>query len=334
MTMHALVTRSYGPPEVVDWCSIADPIAGPQQIVAEVHATTVNSADARLRAARFPVGMGWMARMALGWSRPRRTVFGVELGGTVVAVGEAVTRFSVGDRVLAMTGARMGAHAERCVLDVDHCVVHLPASIPFDAAVSLPFGGTTALTFLDDFAHLRTGERVLVVGASGAVGTACVQVASLLGAEVTGVCSADNARLVRRLGASTVIDYTTTCLSEVDGVWDVVIDTVGRMKIRDLARLASPQGRIGLVAADLPAMATALAYRLARRQRALVGVARESPDHLERLLTWLGEGRWQPVIDRRLPLALGRAAHTRVDSGRKVGSVVLLCSRGTDSSVA
>ncbi|MBX2803882.1 MAG: NAD(P)-dependent alcohol dehydrogenase [Myxococcales bacterium] len=321
--MNALVARRYGSPDVVMVREVPDPVVGPRDVVVRVHATTVSSGDARLRAARFPTGFGLLGRLLFGVFKPRRPVLGVELAGFVDAVGSEVTEHAVGDRVLAMTGDRMGAHAERCVVSVDHCVVALPDDVSFEDAVTLPFGGTTALTFLQDRAQVQPGDRVLVIGASGAVGTAAVQVARLLGAQVTGVCSAANAPLVRSLGAERVIDYATTDVFAGSEQWDVVIDTIGRASLAQCRRVATPNGRIGLVAGGLPQLLAAPLLTWTSRQRIGAGPAAESPAHLARLVEWLRTGAYRPVVDRRLPWQQGAEAHTRVDSQRKVGSVVL-----------
>lgn len=321
--MNALVVSKYGTPEVVEIASMDDPTPGPGELLVRVAATTVSSGDARIRAARFPPGMALLGRLMFGWSKPRRPVLGVELAGVVETVGRDVTAFAVGDRIVAMTGDRMGAHAECCVIDADHCVVKLPDSVSVEDAVALPFGGTTALTFLKDRANVQPGERVLVIGASGAVGAACVQVARLLGARVTGVCSGANAALVRSLGAERVIDYRTTDPFALGEQWDVVVDTIGKATVRQCRSLATPTGRVALVVAGLPQMLAAAAASLTGRQRMLVGPADESPEHLAQLVAWLEQDAWTPVVDRRVPWRQGAAAHARVDSMRKVGSVIL-----------
>ena len=321
--MNALVVSRYGSPDVVEVLTMDEPKPGSKELLVRVAATTVNSGDARIRAARFPPGMALLGKLMFGWSGPRRPVLGAELAGVVEAVGAGVSAFAVGDRIVAMTGMRMGAHAERCVIEADHCVWKLPDGVSFEDAVTLPFGGTTALTFLKDRANLQPSERVLVIGASGAVGSACVQVARLLGAEVTGVCSEANAELVRSLGAEHVIDYRTTDLYGLDDRWDVVIDTIGNATVRQLRSLAGPTGRVGLVSAGLPQMLAGAVAGLTGRQRMLMGPASESPEHLAQLVAWLEEGVWTPVIDQRLPWRQGVAAHERVDTNRKVGSVIL-----------
>ncbi|MEN0063234.1 MAG: NAD(P)-dependent alcohol dehydrogenase [Myxococcota bacterium] len=331
--MNALVVPRYGAPEVVEIVAMAEPKAGPREILVRVRATTVNSGDARIRAARFPPGMNLLGRLMFGWSAPRRPVLGVDLAGVVEAVGRDVTAFTVGDRIVAMTGDRLGAHAERCVIAADHCAVKLPDELSFEDAVTLPFGGTTALTFLKDRTHVRPGERVLVIGASGAVGTACIQVARLLGARVTGVCSSANADRVRSIGAERVIDYRTTDLFELEERWDVVIDTVGEATVRQCRSVTTPTGRVGLVAAGLPQMWAAAVANLTGRQRIVVGPANESADHLAQLVAWLEAGVWTTVIDQRMPWREGVTAHRRVDSNRKVGSVVLTFGAATAEPV-
>ncbi|MEO0601493.1 MAG: NAD(P)-dependent alcohol dehydrogenase [Myxococcota bacterium] len=326
--MNALVVPKYGAPDVVEVRSLPEPSPRRGEIVVRVAATTVNSGDARLRSADFPPGMALLGRLMFGWTGPRSPVLGAELAGVVERVGPGVTTFAVGDRVLAMTGFRMGAHAERCVIAADHCTVRLPDTVPFDVAVTLPFGGTTALTYLRDKARLQSSERILVIGASGAVGAACVQVARLLGARVTGVCSGRNADLVRTLGAERVIDYTTTDPFATDEHWDVVIDTVGRATARQCRALATPTGRIGLVASGLPTLLLAPWVNLTSRQRVLVGPADESPAHVAQLVEWLEQGSWKPVIDGRFGMADAAEAYARVDSQRKVGSVVLTLEGG------
>lgn len=330
--MRALVYERFGGPEVITIAERPEREPGRRELVVRVLATAVNSGDARLRAADFPPGMGLLGRLFAGLSGPRQPVLGADVVGVVERVGASVTEFSTGDRVAAMTGMRMGAHAERCVLSADHCTVAVPDGVTAPDALSTIFGGTTALTYLEAKARVQPGERVLVLGASGAVGAATVQVARLLGARVTGVCSGRNAELVRSLGAEEVIDYTQVDVFAGDRRWDVVIDSVGVGTVRQLRQVATPRGRIGLVAAGLPAMLMAPWVGLTSDQRLLVGVADESPVYVTRLLTWLEEGRWTPVIDSTYPWEQGAAAHARVDSRRKRGSVILRFGTGDQSS--
>ncbi len=321
--MRALVYDRYGPADVVSVGTVDDPVPGPRDVVLQQRAAAVSSGDARLRKADFPDGFTLLGRLAVGWSRPRRRVLGIDVAGVVVEVGSKVTELAVGDRVVGQTGMRMGAHAERVCVSVDHCLVRLPDAVSFEEAAALPFGGCTALTFLEARLKIQPGERVLVVGASGSVGVASVQVARLLGAHVTGVCSGANADLVESIGAERVIDYTRTDVATIDERWDVVIDTVGRLSVSSLRRLATPRGRIGLVAGGIPQMLAGVLGNLTSRQRIAFGPADESPAYLERLVGWVAAGAYVPVIDSRHPWERGAEAHARVDSHRKRGSVVL-----------
>lgn len=321
--MTALVATGYGPPDVVQLCTVADLTAGPRDVVVRVHATPVTSGDARLRAGRFPPGMGLLGRLAFGVLAPRKKVLGVALAGVVEEVGAKVGELAPGDRVVGMTGMAMGAHAERCRLSVDHCVARIPDDVPFEHAATLPFGGLTAMTFLVDRARLQAGERMIVIGAAGAVGAACVQIGRILGVRVTGVCSARNADLVRRLGADDVLDYTATDVFESAERWDVVIDTIGQATLAQCRAIATPRGRIGLVAAGLWPMLARPWVHATSRQRVLVGPADESAEHLQSLIGWLADGKLTPVIDRLLPWQRAAEAHARVDTHHKTGSLVL-----------
>lgn len=326
--MRALVYDAYGPAEVVSVATVDDPVPGPREVVLAQRATAVNSGDARLRSAVFPDGFGVVGRLAVGWSRPRQRVLGVDVAGVITALGSKVTELSLGDRVVGQTGMRLGAHAERVCVSVDHCLVPLPDAVSFETAATLPFGGCTALTFLEARLKVKPEDRVLVIGASGAVGVASVQVARLLGAHVTAVCSGANEALVRSLGAERVIDYTQTDLSAIDERWDVVLDTMGRLPVAHVRRLATQRGRVGLVAGGIPQMLLGVWANLTSRQRVVFGPAHENPAYVQRLLGWVARGEYVPVIDSRHPWEHGAAAHARVDSQHKRGSVILTFPAG------
>ncbi|MEZ4296289.1 MAG: zinc-binding dehydrogenase [Polyangiaceae bacterium] len=223
-----------------------------------------------------------------------------------------------------MTGVWLGAHAEQATVAFDHCVVRLPDDVPFEAAITLPFGGTTALTFLEARARVQPGERVLVIGAAGAVGAACVQVARNLGARVTGVCSGGNRELVRSLGAERVIDYAVEDVFAGGEKWDVVVDTVGRAPVSALRRIAGSEAGWRWWPRASRRYCTGAVGRADEPPAALVGPAEERPDYLDRLIGWWREGRWTPVIDGQWTTGRSAAAHARVDSHRKRGSALLV----------
>lgn len=313
--MRAAVVREYGPPGVVRVEELEDPVPGPQDVLVRVRATAVTSGDARIRGARFPRGFAPFARLALGVRRPRRPVLGITYSGVVEAIGSKVTGVSVGDEVAGSTGARMGTHAELVAVRASK-VVPIPAGVSHDDAAGVLFGGTTALVYLRDKAAVRPGSSVLVIGASGAVGTNAVQLARNAGATVTGVCSGANAELVRSLGATHVVDHTTTDVTTLPERYDVVLDTVGTLSAASGRRLLTDGGVLLLAVASLGDM-----LRVHRDVKA--GPAPERVEDVRELLDLVASGRLRVVLDAVLPLDEVAAAHERVDSGRKVGNLLL-----------
>ena len=313
MVVRAAVVERYGPPEVVRVQDVPEPRAGKGQVVVRVRATTVNSGDARIRGCRFPAGFAVPGRLALGWNGPRRRVLGVVYSGAVESVGPGVEGVAVGDEVVGMTGAGMGAHAELAAVRADR-LVPKPASVSHADAAAVIFGGTTARHVLQDVA--APGSRVLVNGASGAVGCAAVQVAHLAGARVTAVCSERNADLVRSLGAAEVVDHGRTSVHDLPAAYDVVLDAVGNLDRRSGRRLLAPDGVLVLAVASL--LDTVRARGAVR-----AGPWPEDPAHFAWLLDRLAAGELRPVVTQTLPLADIAEAHRVVDSGRKVGNLVL-----------
>jgi len=311
--MRAAVVERYGPPEVVSVVERPAPVAGKGQALVRVHATVVNSGDARIRGCRFPPGFTLPGRLALGWRGPRQGVLGVVYSGVVEAVGAGVHGVAVGDEVCGMTGAAFGAHAELVAARADR-MVPKPAEVAHDQAAAILFGGSTARHFLRDLTG--PGRRVLVNGASGAVGTAAVQVAHLAGSHVTGVCSARNADLVRSLGADEVVDRAVQPVAGLAERYDVVLDTVGNLDRRSGRRLLAPGGVLVLVAAGL--VDTVLA-----RGNVRAGVSSEDPVAFAWLLGRVAAGELRAVVDRSLPLSRVVEAHRLVDTGHKVGAVVV-----------
>ena len=313
--MRAVVVERYGPPSVARVADVADPVARQGEVVVRVVAAAVNSGDARMRAARFPRGFALPARIGIGLRGPRRRVLGVALSGTVESLGGGVTGLAVGDEVAGMAGARLGAHSELVALRAER-LVRKPAGVPHDAAAAVLFGGCTAMHFLEDTAHLREGQSVLVVGASGAVGSSLVQVARLAGARVTAVSSGRNAALVRRLGADAVVDYTETPPERIAERFDVVLDTVGTLSTRAGRALLAEGGMLVLVLATLGQTVTA-------RGQVRAGVSGSRPEHMERLLALVASGELDPVIQESMPMRDIARAYAIVDSGRKVGNLVI-----------
>jgi NADPH:quinone reductase-like Zn-dependent oxidoreductase len=317
-TMRAWVVTRYGGPEVLALREVPVPRPGRGEVLIRVEATTVSSGDRRVRALDLPPGMGAMGRLAIGLRRPRRAVLGAELTGCVAAVGAGVTRPRPGDAVIAFPGFRQGAHAEFVVMPESGMVVPRPDAMPIGIAAALGFGGTTARDYLRR-AAVRAGERVLVIGASGTVGAALVQLAVAAGAEVTAVTSAGNAEMVRGLGAGTVIDYGTTDVTEGPSRWDIVADAVAALDFRRALPILAEGGRYLAIAGGLGDL---LARRRGSR-RCIAGPAAERRDDLEALADLAAQGAFRPPIDGVYPFADLPAAHARADTGRKRGSLVV-----------
>lgn len=313
--MRAAVVQRYGSPEVVEIIDVPRPRPTATQVLVRVDAAAVTAGDARIRGARFPPGFGALARLALGLRRPRRPVLGGTFAGTVVEVGGSVTRWSPGDRVGGMTGTRMGTHAEFVAVPADRLVA-VPEGVSQDDAAGVLFGGTTALQFLNHKVEVAPGSTVLVNGASGAVGTNAVQLARHFGATVTAVTSGTNAASVRSLGADRVIDHTTTDVTATGDRYDIVFDAVGNLSIATGRPLLRPGGSLLLAVAGL-------GETIRARGDVVAGPISERPEDWAQLFGLIADGRLEVVIDGVLPLDDIVEAHRRVDSGRKVGNLIV-----------
>lgn len=324
--MRAVVYDRFGPPEVVSVREVPAPACGERQIRVRVRAAAVSSGDRRLRAADLPPGFGLIGRLFLGLRRPRFPVLGADFAGEVEAVGAAVTRFAPGDRVFGYRPTRLGCHAEQVVVDEHGQVAALPEGVSFEQGGAACFGAITALVFLRDRARLQAGESVLVVGASGAVGSAAVQIARLMGARVTGVCSGANAERVRGLGAEAVVDYTREDVLARGVRYDVVLDAAGTTRFATHRAILTDGGRLLLVIGSLWQMLAAPLQSALSRYRVCVGDTRGTPEDVRLLAEWMADGRYTPLIDRTHPFAEAAEAHRHVDTGHKRGNVVLVPS--------
>lgn len=323
--MKAAVCKRYGPPEVVEVAEVPDPTPAAGEVLIRSAATTVNSGDARMRALRVPRGLRLLTRLRLGLTGPRNPIFGFDVVGRVEAVGSAVTRFRPGDRVIASRGFGFGCHAERVVVAEDGAIAAIPEGVADEDAVAVSFGGMTALHFLR-LGRLAAGETVLINGASGAVGTMAVQLAKQTGAEVTAVCSGANAHLVESLGADHVVDYTAEDFARSGQRYDVIMDNHGNAPYARVKGSLRPGGRFLMVIGDLRQM-------LAATRQAAVISGNDNDDLFrgetyEELMSLVERGGLRPVIDAVLPFVEIVEAHRRVDSGHKVGSLVLTFDGG------
>jgi len=329
----AIIYRRYGPPEVLEITDLAKPVPAKDELLIRVCAATVSSADWRARSLELPSGFGLLGRVVFGIRRPRQPILGTELAGEVEAVGSEVTTFKAGDRVFAFPGSRMGCYVEYRCIPATGPVAMKPANLSYEQAAALCFGGSTMLDFFRRGA-LRSGERVLVNGASGAVGTAAVQLAKHFGAHVTGVCSAANLELVRLIGADQVIDYTKDDFSTSRQTYDVIVDAAGTAPFSRSGRVLSNGGRLLLVLASLTDLLKAPLVGITNTRKVIAGPAAERLEYVHQLGQLATEGKFTPVVDRCYPFEEMRAAHRYVDSGRKRGSVVIRSPKGPVSKFA
>lgn len=316
--MRAWLCRQYGGPELLGLETLPMPAPRPDEVLVRIHATTVSSGDARIRALRLPRGLGVVGRLFFGWLRPRQPILGTEFAGTIVAVGAQVAAWRPGDAVVGFPGTAMGCHAEYRVMPPGRPLIAKPASLSFGEAAALCFGGTTALHYLRK-AALRPRESLLVIGASGAVGSAMVQLARHLGARVTAVVGPRNGDLARQLGADAVIDYSREDVTRGSVRYDVIADTVGASTFRRCLPILHEHGRYLAIAADLPGMLA----RPVGTKRSIAGPAPERIEDVEELGRLAAAGALRPVIDAEFAFDQLPAAHARVDSGHKRGSAVV-----------
>ena len=323
--MKAAVYERYGPPNVVELKEVEKPTPKDNEVLIKIHAATVTSGDWRARSLDMPAGFGIMGRLVFGVTKPRQPILGTELAGEIEAVGKDVSRFKVGDQVFAFSGAGMGCHAEYKCMPEDGAVALKPPNLTYDEAAPMSFGGTTALDFFRR-GKLKGGERVLVNGASGGVGTAAVQLARHFGADVTGVCSTANLELVRSLGATHVIDYTREDFTRNGETYDVIVDTVGTAPFTRSKNSLKERGRLLLVLGGLPDMLQVPWVSMTSKKRVIAGPAAERTEDLRFLAELAQAGEFRPVIGRRYPFEQIAEAHRYVDTGRKIGSVVITIS--------
>jgi NADPH:quinone reductase-like Zn-dependent oxidoreductase len=317
--MRAAVQHEYGPPSVVSVVDVPTPRPGAGELLVEVRATTVNRTDCGFRAASPPI-----VRLFSGLRRPKRTILGNEFAGVVTETGAGVERFAVGDRIFGYIEGTFGGHAEYLVVDQDASIATIPPDVSDQQAAAGTEGSHYALAYTSA-GKFGPGKDVMVYGATGAIGSAAVQIAKHLGATVTAVCATDQLDLVRGLGADRVVDYTAGDFTDDEQRYDVVLDAVGKSSWGACKRLLKPHGLY--MSSELGRFAQnpflAIATRFSRGRRVKFPVPTHDREMIEYLRDLMASGAFTPVIDRTYPLGQIVEAYEYVESGQKIGNVVI-----------
>jgi NADPH:quinone reductase-like Zn-dependent oxidoreductase len=324
--MKAVVCTQYGPPDVLQIREVEKPIPKNNEILVKVRATTVTAADFRLRSFTVPASFWLPARIILGLRRPKKPILGVELAGEIESVGKEVTRFKMGDPVFAATLTHFGAYAEYACLPEDGPIALKPLNCTYEEAAALPIGARTALHFLRK-GKLQRGQKVLIYGASGSVGTYAVQLASYWGAVVTGVCSGSNMEMVKSLGAHQVIDYTQKDYSKQLEQYDMIFLAVDKCPFSVCNQCLKEEGVYINITAPVKSLSM-LWTSMTSKKKIITGEnSPESDQDLLFLKELVEAGKLKPVIDRSYPFDQMVEAHRYVDQGHKKGNVVITVSQ-------
>lgn len=321
--MKSVVYHRYGPPEVLQLIEMEKPHPKDNEVLIKIHATTVTAVDSIFRK-----GNSFFARLATGIIRPKMPTLGTELAGEIESTGKNVKLFMVGDQVFGDSSTSQGAHAGYISMTENEPLAIKPSNLTYEEAAAVPYGGLTALPFLRDNGNIQKGQRVLIIGASGSVGTYAVQLARYFGAEVTGVCSTSNVALVKSLGANQVIDYSKDDFTQSGQTWDIIFDTVGKSSFHSCKKALSPRGVFLTTFISMPILLQMLWTSKIGRKKAVIAFtglrpAGEKAKDLIFLKDLIEAGQLKPVIDRSFPLEKIAEAHSYVDQGHKKGNVVI-----------
>ncbi len=321
--MKAIVCTKYGPPDVLQLKEVEKPIPKDNEVLIRIYATTVTSGDVRIRSFKIPP-LPWLPfRIAMGLRKPRKKILGSDFAGEIEAVGKDVKLFKEGDQVFGSTEFGFGTHAEYTCLSEEGVLALKPANMTYEEAAAVSFGGLTALHFLRK-GNIQSGQKVLICGASGALGTAAVQLAKHFGAEVAGVCSTTNVELVKSLGADKVIDYTKEDFTQSGMTYDIIFDTVGKSSFSGCVRSLKDKGvYCRAVHMTLSPIVQGLWTSMTSGKKVIGGIASPGKEDLIFLKELIEAGKIKPVIDRRYPLEQIAEAHRYVEKGHKKGNVVI-----------
>ena len=322
--MKAILHTKYGPPDELQLKEVEKPVPKEDEVLIKIHATTVTTTDCNIRNSTFvPTLFLLPSRMQLGFNKPKINILGVELAGDIEAAGVDVKRFKKGDQVFGTPGPPLGAHAEYICMPENGVLTTKPANMTYEEAASIPLAANTALYFIRDQGNIQAGQKVLINGASGGIGTFAVQLAKYYGAEVTGVCSTTNVEMVKSLGADMVIDYTKEDLTKSNERYDVIFDVVGKISF---SRCKNSLKKKGIYLTTLPTMAIILQTiwtSMIGGKKVKFGDAVPKVENIIFLKELIEAGIIKPVIDRIYPLEQTAEAFRYVEKGHKKGNVVI-----------
>ncbi len=333
--MKAIVCTKFGPPDVLQLQEVAKPTPKDHEVLIRIYATTVTIGDCELRGLKVPLAFRLPIRIYVGLIRPRPMILGQELAGEIEAVGKEVTRFRQGDQVFAWTGLGLGAYAEYKCLPEDGVLAIKPSNMTYEEATALPVGGLEAAYFLRR-GHIQSGQRVLINGAGGSIGTFAVQIAKSFGAEVTAVDSTGKLEMLRSIGADHVIDYTQEDFTKSGEIYDVIFDVIGKSSFTRSVRSLKHNGRYLLANPKLSHMVRGRWTSRRSSKKVIPWKARTASEYTENFnfLTELIEaGKIHSVIDRCYPLEQTAEAHRYVDTGQKKGIVVITVEQNNNASL-
>ncbi|CAG0994100.1 alcohol dehydrogenase [Anaerolineales bacterium] len=329
--MKAIAFTEYGSPDVLKIKEVAKPTPKDNEILVRVHATPVNFGDLMARnfgnvtpsEFNMPAPLYLPSRMAFGWNKPKINVLGSELAGEVEVVGRDVTKFKAGDRVFAYVGMGMGANAEYVCIPESGTVALKPSNLTYEEAATLPYGAVMATSLLAK-ANIQRGQKVLINGASGGIGSMAVQLAKHFGAEVTGVCGTPRMEFVKSLGADKVIDYTKEDFTQNGETYDLIFDILGRSSFLRVKRSLKPNGIYLLASFKMKALLDMLwTSVMGSKQKVICSFANETAESLEFVKKLVEEGKVKAIVDKSFPMEQASEAHRYVEDGRKQGNVVI-----------
>ena len=322
--MKVVICTKYGLPEVLQLTEVEKPTPGDNEVLIKIYATSVTIADSRVRGFKVPISFWIPARIALGLKKPKKDILGVELSGEIESVGKDVKLFKKGDNVFAFPGHNsFGAYAQYKCMPQDGLIAIKPENVTFKEAAVISFGGGTALYFMRK-ATIQKGQKVLIYGASGSVGTYAIQLARYFGAEVTGVCSTTNLEMIKSLGADKVIDYTKEDFTKNGESYDVIFDAVGKSPYSGCIRSLKKEG-IYVHAVVTPALSIRMRWTsITTKKKMIGGTLNPKAEDLIFLKELIEAGNIRPVIDKVYSLEQIVEAHRYVDLGHKKGNVVII----------